>query len=197
MCFVEVRINMRMLIVSGVVLIFLSSVSGGSGGINEEMSLEGTGLISMNYNDFVLSSESFEIELELDSETSDNGTQVTWVTQICINTGVCYPPENNRDWVTNDESKLVGSVNVDDDASYINWRIKMNWSDGDEENFPENGFGWKVWSNCWFDGEEWGGIDESCNSEGNESKIAYYSKITSLIALLSVFTMVLWRRFQT
>ena len=49
MCFVEVRINMRMLIVSGVVLIFLSSVSGGSGGINEEMSLEGTGLNSMSY----------------------------------------------------------------------------------------------------------------------------------------------------
>ena len=107
MCFVEVRLNMRMLIVSGVVLIFLSSVSGSAGGINEEMSLEGTGLISMNYNDFVLSSESFEIELELDSETSDNGTQVTWVTQICINTGVCYPPENNHDWVTNDESKFL------------------------------------------------------------------------------------------
>ena len=158
MCFVEVRLNMRMLIVSGVVLIFLSSVSGSSGGINEEMSLEGTGLISMNYNDFVFSSESFEIELELDSETSDNGTQVTWVTQICINTGVCYPPENNRDWVTNDESKLVGSVNIDDDASYINWRIKMNWSEGDELRIPESSCFMIGCSNCLFVGEEWGGI---------------------------------------
>ena len=101
---------MRLLVVSGILLIFLSSVSG-AGGINEQMSLEGTGLVDINYQEYVESSKSFQIEIELESQASENETKVVWVTRICINTGVCYPPENNDEWLTEDGKKLIGSVN--------------------------------------------------------------------------------------
>ncbi len=195
MCFIEVRGSMRLLVVSGILLIFLSSVSG-AGGINEQMSLEGTGLVDINYQDYVEASESFQIEIELDSQASENETEVIWVTQICINTGVCYPPESNDQWLTEDGKKLINSIDIDEDASYINWRFKMNWSDGDEENFPETGFGWKVWSSCWFDGENWGGIDDSCNSEKSESKITSYSRIISIMAVFTILFLFLSKKFS-
>lgn len=184
---------MRLVVVSGILLIFLSSVSG-SGGINEQMSLEGTGIEEINYQDYIEEAKSFEIEIGLEPQTSENETKVIWVTQICVNTGVCYPPENNDEWLTEDGKKLVGSIDVDDDASYVNWRFKMNWSDGDEENFPQSGFGWKVWSNCWFDGEEWGGVDDSCNTKNGESKITSYSKIASIVAVFTILLLFLSKK---
>jgi len=193
MCFMGVRINMRWLMVSSILLIFLSSVSG-AGGVNEQMSLEGTSIVSMDYDDYVHASKTFEIEIVLDSQASENGTKVIWVTQICINSGVCYPPENNEEWISEDGGKLIGSIDVDDDASYVNWRVKMNWSDGGEENFPESGFGWKVWSNCWFDGEKWGGMDDECNSEKDEHGGSLYLHLASFVSVILVLVMVLLRK---
>ena len=30
---------------------------------------------------------------------------------------------------------------------------------------PDSGFGWKVWSDCWFDNGTWGGPSTDCQEE--------------------------------
>ena len=171
-----------------IILVLIQNVTGLQGGGNEETEFEGTGIISMEYEDFVIESSLFEIVINLDNGTADNGTSVIWVTQICINSGVCYPPQDNDMTPSEDGKNWISSVSVEEDASYVNWRVKMNWSDGEETNVPESGFGWKVWSTCWFDGVEWGGIDESCNSKKDESFIPGFEILitTSSIILASL-----------
>ncbi len=140
-----------------IVFLLLQNVLGSEGGINENMSLEETGISAMEYQNIVIESEIYNISITLNEDAAENNTSMIWITQICINSGVCYPPQNN-DMITLDDGKIwESSLMIIDDASYLNWRIEMNWSDGEKTNVPENGFGWKVWSNCWFDGKEWGG----------------------------------------
>ncbi|MCP2506986.1 MAG: hypothetical protein NLN64_01650 [Candidatus Thalassarchaeaceae archaeon] len=167
-----------------IVLILLQNVLGSEGGTNENMSLEGTGISSMEYQNIVIESEIYKISITLDDDTAKNNTSMIWVTQICINSGVCYPPQNN-DMTTSDNGKVwESSLIIIEDASYLNWRIEMNWSDGEETNVPENGFGWKVWSNCWFDGKEWGGSEDSCNSEDNNRSIPGFEVLIVITSIL-------------
>ncbi|MBT3641430.1 MAG: hypothetical protein HOJ64_01060 [Euryarchaeota archaeon] len=167
-----------------IVLLLLQNVLGSEGGINENMSLEETGISSIEYQNIVIESEIYNISITLDDDTAENNTSMIWVTQICINSGVCYPPQNN-DMITSDNGKLwESSLIIIDDASYLNWRIEMNWSDGEKTNVPENGFGWKVWSNCWFDGKEWGGPEDSCNSEDNNRSIPGFEVLIIISSVL-------------
>ena len=167
-----------------IVLLLLQNVLGSEGGINENMSLEETGISSMEYQNIVIESEIYNISITLDDDTAENNTSMIWVTQICINSGVCYPPQNN-DMITSDNGKLwESSLIIIDDASYLNWRIEMNWGDGEKTNLPENGFGWKVWSNCWFDGKEWGGSEDSCNSEDNNRSIPGFEVLIVISSVL-------------
>ena len=167
-----------------IVLLLLQNVLGSEGGINENMSLEETGISSIEYQNIVIESEIYNISITLDDDTAENNTSMIWVTQICINSGVCYPPQNN-DMITSDNGKLwESSLIIIDDASYLNWRIEMNWSDGEKTNVPENGFGWKVWSNCWFDGKEWGGSEDSCNSEDNNRSIPGFEVLIIISSVL-------------
>ena len=85
-----------------------------------------------------------------------NVTSVQWITQICINTGVCYPPETNE-MVSVDNDTYTATVDIDDTAAYINWKFVLHSEDGSESTVPETGFGWKVWSDCWYDNGTWGG----------------------------------------
>ncbi len=164
------------------ILMVLQSVTGSSGGINQNIDIQGTGIASLEYEDFVIESNDFDITVILDNETAKNGTSVTIVTQICINSGVCYPPEDN-DLISSEDRKFWnGSIEVNEDASYLNWRIKMIFSDGNETNIPENGFGWKVWSTCWFDGVSWGGSDESCNSSVEDSSLSGFGILITISA---------------
>ena len=93
-----------------------------------------------------------------------NVTSVQWITQICINTGVCYPPEMN-DMVAVDNDSYTATVDVNDTATYINWKFTLHSEDGFESTVPETGFGWKVWSDCWWDNGTWGGSTTDCQEE--------------------------------
>jgi len=167
-----------------ILLILLQNVLGSEGGINENMSLEETGISSMEYQNIVIESEIYNISITLDDDTAENNTSMIWVTQICINSGVCYPPQNNN-MTTSDNGRIwESSLIIIEDASYLNWRIEMNWSDGEETNVPENGFGWKVWSNCWFDGKEWGGSGDSCNSEDSNLSIPGFEVLIVISSIL-------------
>jgi len=96
-----------------------------------------------------------------------NVTSVQWITQICINTGVCYPPEMN-DMVPVDNDSYTATVDVNETASYINWKYILHSEDGSEASVPDTGFGWKVWSVCWWDNGTWGGSTTDCQDEDED-----------------------------
>ena len=163
------RRGMRRSVVLAVIL--LLPLAAAEGGVNEAAETEGTAVASVETADVALQGEDFGITVTLDDEAASNGTTVGWTTQICINTGVCYPPETNG--LTDsqlDGSTWEGSVLLDETGAYVNWRIELEWPDGNTSSVPETGFGWKVWSTCWYDvdSEQWGGeaaLDDGCAGE--------------------------------
>ena len=62
------------------------------GGVNEESSLMGTDIEGISHEIITREGVPFDISVRLSEEADKNGTTVNWVTQICINSGVCYPP---------------------------------------------------------------------------------------------------------
>ena len=87
-----------------------------------------------------------------------------WITQICINSGVCYPPESQA--LTSDDGLLwTGQVIPVQTVTYVNWKFVLHHEDESEITIPESGFGWKVWSDCWWDNGSWGGVSTSCQDD--------------------------------
>ena len=71
-------------------------------------------------------------------------------------------------------------------------------NESEVDRIPDMGFGWKIWSTCWFDGVDWGGVDfqtigDEClssksggsPSEGSDSadSLGFLSPIFVLVAL--------------
>jgi hypothetical protein len=131
-------------------------------GVNESTVFDGTGIASSQYADVIHENGQFDMSLTLDDGT--NVTSMQWITQICINSGVCYPPETN-DLGSEDGMIYSATVNVNDTATYINWKFVLHSEDGSEFTVPETGFGWKVWSDCWWDNGTWGGSSTDCQEE--------------------------------
>ena len=161
------RRGMRRSVILAVIL--LLPLAAAEGGVNEAAETGGTAVASVETADVALRGEDFGITVTLDDEAASNGTTVGWTTQICINSGVCYPPETSG--LTDsqlDGSTWEGSVLLDDTGAYVNWRIELNWTDGSTQTVPEVGFGWKVWSDCWWDNGTWGGQSTDCQEEDGD-----------------------------
>lgn len=150
-----------------VLICILSSVSAEQGGINQQTDFSGTSILALDYPNEVnvTKIDGGEMEIQVQIDPAKNISNVSWVTQICINSGVCYPPvynllmEYNESW--------GGSIEVQNQASYVNWRFDLTHeNDTQVVRIPEMGFGWKVWSTCWFDGENWGGDDFKAMGDG-------------------------------
>ena len=151
--------------VVAVLLVWMLAVSfsaAAESGVNESSSLDGTGIASSQYADFIHENGQFDMSLTLNEGT--NVTSMQWITQICINSGVCYPPETN-DMVSEDGMTYSATVNVNDTATYINWKFVLHSEDGSDSTVPDTGFGWKVWSDCWWDNGSWGGSSTDCQEE--------------------------------
>ena len=154
---------MRRSLVLAVVL--LLPLAAAESGVNESVDTEGTAIVSVGTSDVASSSEVFDVTVVLNDEAASNGTTVQWTTQICINTGVCYPPETSNLTADSEGKSWMGSVLMLDDSSYVNWRIELVWPDGAIQRVPDTGFGWKVWSDCWWDNGTWGGSTTDCQEE--------------------------------
>ena len=147
---------MHKLLALVMVTILSSNVVASDGGINEETSLNETDFQSMEYNKIVYAEQEFTISLTLKNGTT-NLSHINWITQVCINSGVCYPPKT----------------------------IQMNTSDNETVvRIPESGFGWKIWSDCWYDGEEWGGNDTSCMTEDKDDSLPGFIFSLTLSAMI-------------
>ncbi|MEC8955131.1 MAG: hypothetical protein VX191_02455 [Candidatus Thermoplasmatota archaeon] len=155
---------MRQLLALLMVAMLAISVSGaGESGVNQSTSTEGTGISSMSYVEMVQENTEFDITVTLDD--GHDIVKLEWVTQVCINTGICWPPEKTELVDSGDGNTFTGSIVVDDYATYANWRFDLTRNDDSTETVPESGFGWKVWSDCWYDNETWGGPSNDCQGE--------------------------------
>jgi len=165
---------MRRVVAMIVISIFVSSYSAAAeGGVNESTSLEGTDLDGHSYHYEVISGEPFEVTVSVKEESAGNVTAVSWITQECVNSGVCYPPET-REMASNSDGDWSGTIVPEETVTYVNWKIEVSWEDGNTTSVPESGFGWKVWSDCWYDNGTWGGKSNSCQ-EGELSTIPGFS----------------------
>ena len=99
--------------------------------------------------------------MHLSGEARENGTTVRWITQICINSGVCYAPETHS-LDSEDGAIWTGGIVPDETVTYVNWKLVLDHEDGSQTDVPETGFGWKVWSDCWHDNGTWGGSSTEC-----------------------------------
>lgn len=163
-------------------MLSLSVSAAGVSGENLSLSpeeLEGTGIENVFYEDEINTDREYYLEIFDDPtprtgvivfvEEDSNVTSIEWITQVCINTGVCFAPEVNEMAVRDDGSFYFG-VSVDETASYINWKFVLHHEDGSESTVPDTGFGWKVWSNCWSDNGTWGGSSTHCQEEAQEGR---------------------------
>ena len=158
---------MRQLLVLLTVAMLAFSVSGaGEGGVNESISTEGTGIASLSYADMVRENTDFEISVTLDE--GNDITKIEWITQVCINTGICWPPQKTELIDSGDGLTFTGSVLIDDYATYANWRFDITRNDDSTETVPESGFGWKVWSDCWVDNGTLGGPSTDCHENDDD-----------------------------
>ena len=173
---------MHKLLALVMVTILSSNVVASDGGINEETSLNETDFQSMEYNKIVYAEQEFTISLTLNNGTT-NLSHINWITQVCINSGVCYPPKTIQ-MNTSDNETWTASVIVDQDATYLNWRIDQVDNNETVVRIPESGFGWKIWSDCWYDGEEWGGNDTSCMTEDKDDSLPGFIFSLTLSAMI-------------
>jgi len=159
-CPLNLASNMRQLLVLLTVAMLALSVSAaGESGVNESTSTEGTQIAYINHASLVQEGGVFDMYVTVNS--GSNVTSIQWITQICINSGVCYPPEIN-DMEAVDNDTYTATVDIDHTASYINWKYILHSEDDSQASVPESGFGWKVWSDCWYDNETWGGPSTDC-----------------------------------
>ncbi|MBR79293.1 MAG: hypothetical protein CMA88_00690 [Euryarchaeota archaeon] len=153
---------MRSLVLTVLVLILAGSLGAAAeSGVNEEVPLEGTGIDAVSYQNVASAGEAFSISVNLSEETRENGTTVSWITLVCINSGVCYSPETHS-LDSEDGETWTGGIVPDDTVSYVSWKFILNHEDGSQTDVPEDGFGWKIWSDCWHDNGTWGGSSTDC-----------------------------------
>ena len=134
-------------------------------GVNMSIDVEGTPIQSISTPDVSRDGVDFTIEVVLTNTAAQNGTNVTWTVQICINSGVCYPPDSIP--MQEDAGKWSSTIQPDPTHTYVNYDIVLDYPEGEDETFPEGGFvgGGKIWSDCWVSGEETGG-DNCLNDDG-------------------------------
>ena len=155
------------------------------GGVNEQTSLEGTPISSVDSHSEASAGEPFDISVTITQEASENITSVDWITQICINSGVSYPPEAQA--LTSDDGLLwTGQVIPVQTVTYVNWKFVLHHEDESETTIPESGFGWKVWSDCWWDNGSWGGVSTSCqeDEEGLHGRAVPLAALSLVMAAL-------------
>jgi len=166
-------------------------VSASQGGVNESTSLDGTGIKTLDYDGVMrTNNESADFGVILQIEDDSNISNIRWVTQVCINTGVCYPPEESQ-MDRGDDGSFGSHLDTEPGYSYINWKFIIEMEDGSESQVPDVGFGWKVWSDCWYDNGTWGGGSTECQPDDSKSIPGFATPLA--IASISMATLMIRR----
>ena len=131
--------------------------------------------------------QKWTLTLEMDEEAVQNGTTFEISTQICLNTGVCDPPEPMDLDEGSEGGTYIVSLKPPSDHTYVNWRVKAIYNDSSTEVFPYGDW-YKTWSTCWYDDGTYGGIhagENGCDvpsikAEEEESLLPF---LTSMVTM--------------
>jgi hypothetical protein len=138
-------------------LLLLPLASASEAGINKVIDLSGTPIAAIDTPSISHDGDVFDIAVTLSDEAASNGTTVAWTWQVCINTGVCLTPVPENLSGSNDGKQWSATMTPVDEHSYVNFKVTLSFADGNSSNYPETGFGGKIWSDCWIAGNESGG----------------------------------------
>jgi len=162
---VAIRITMKKgLALSLCALLLIPVAMAGGGGVNKDLDIEGTSISAISTPSVSSDGVEFDITVTLDQDVANNGTNVSWTWQVCLNNGVCLAPVPEDLTSSDGGTTWATTMTPVDDHSYVNYRITLEYTDGNTTTYPESGWGGKVWSDCWVAGEESGG--DACDSGG-------------------------------
>lgn len=146
------------------VLLLIPVVSASEGGVNKDLDIEGTSISAISTPSESTDGVEFDITVTLDQDAASNGTNVSWTWQVCLNSGVCLAPVPENLTSSDGGTTWVTTMTPFEDHSYVNYRITLEYADGNSSIYPDAGWGGKVWSDCWIDGEDSGGT--ACDDSG-------------------------------
>ena len=146
-------------------LLLFPVVSASEGGVNKDLDIEGTSISAISTPSESTDGVEFDITVTLDQDAASNGTNVSWIWQVCLNSGVCLAPVPENLASSDGGTTWTTTMTPVEDHSYVNYRIILEYADGNSSTYPETGWGGKVWSDCWVAGEESGGTD--CDGSGS------------------------------
>ena len=110
-----------------------------------------------------IDSEAWSLAVEMNQEEHDNNTVFELTTQICTNNGVCDPPMKATIGI---EDRLHSiEITPKSDHTYVNWRVKAIYEDGNTTNFPQGSW-YTTWSSCWQNDGAYGGVDANPAKDG-------------------------------
>lgn len=143
---------------------FIPSVAAVKGGEDIEVDVSNSPMRWIEHSTNLPDLSNWEITVKLNSNASDNGTTVKILRQMCTNEGVCFAPEFVDVSSSDENSSWASSWQTIDDHAYVNWKVTLNYTDGEEETWPKSGEYAKAWSDCWYDinNDIWGG--EGCEA---------------------------------
>ena len=128
-----------------------------------------------------VSGETWTLVVVMDDAHMSNNTTFEITSQICLNDGVCNPPEVEE--VTVDGANHTTSLTPPDDHSYVNWRVKAMYEDDTTDYFPYGSW-YTIWSSCYYDDGGYYGPDadgDGCASEDEETP--GFTLIPALVAI--------------
>lgn len=174
---------------------FIPSVAAVKGGEDIEIDVNNSPMMWIEHSTNLSDGMDWEITVKLNSNASDNGTTVKILRQMCTNEGVCFPPDFVNVSSSDENSSWSSSWQTIDNHAYVNWKVTLNYTDGEEETWPKSGEYAKTWSDCWYDIENdiWGGegcevVAEPLEDGGNNP---WLPSISSLVAIGAVGAIVL------
>ncbi len=170
-----------------VALVALSiPVSASEPGINLEPELDGTPVSSIQHDDISFDLQEWNITFTLSDAEIANNTTAQVSTQICINTGFCFPPEPMLIEEASNGT-YAGSVTPMEDHTYVNWRIILTFENNSTVRVPEKGWS-KTWSNCWLDTYSqpplWGGDGCPEKTEGEEKTLPAIGTLGAISSIM-------------
>ena len=143
-------------------------VNASQGGVNESISLDDTGIKTLYYDEVMRTSNDTsdyaDFSVIMVMEDDSNVSNIRWITQVCINSGICHPPQESQ-MDRGDDGSFGSHLDTEPGYSYINWKFIIEMENGSESHVPDVGFGWRVWSDCWFDNGTWGGSETYCQED--------------------------------
>ncbi len=169
------------------VMVGVSCLAAGAGnaGIDVRPDLETTPFSSVTHTTPSVDLSPWDLSFTLDDDAVQNATNVTLMVQMCINSGVCYPPEVTP-LTTEDNRTFSARITTLDDHSYVHWRV--NIEEGNTSTDYPTGSWYSSWSECYYDLDA-GALDgPNCSGSSDEGFLPSASMVlvTVMMTLAAV-----------